>query len=310
MDIQTLHQSLRELPNASVGPSTSQVQRLAELVDGDAPLQPFLEHLLPLLCELFGGVSAVVWMKAQGAPGAVFGVRYRFDELLSTIPEQTQHEKLVQIAWRQKQPMIAEPTKQKRKSIRKDDENPTAHPLLFSPVLHMGDPLALIEIVMPPAEEPLSQAQRKIYLKVAQLICERVYSGLRQRMAIPLATIQQAAEHVQQLGEEVVALQLQIQKRIEAKLQQFHGWSFGSLSENQAFAKMIHKLLDSYGLRAKCPECGNPAILRCLRAGNAKNGAFVFDHYLENGRTFHGGPTTVPLIRIVPKPARRTASSS
>jgi hypothetical protein len=309
MDIQTLQESLRELPNATIGPNVSQVKKLAELVDGDAPLQPFLEQLLPLLCELVGGISAVVWMKAQGAPGAVFGVRYKFEEVINTVPEQTQHEKLVQIAWRQKQPMIAEPTMEKLKSKSKDGQNPTGHPLLLSPVLHMGEPLALIEIVLPSSDDSFSQTQRKIYLKVLQLICERVYSGLRQRMAIPLATIQQAAEHVQQLGEEVVALQLQIQKRIEAKLHQFRGWSFGTLSENQAFARMIHKLLDSYGLRAKCPECGNPAILRCLRAGNAKNGAFVFDHYLENGRTFHGGPTTVPLIRVVPKPARRSAST-
>ena len=99
MDIQTLHESLRELPNATVGPSVSQVKKLAELVDGDAPLQPFLEQLLPLLCELFGGISAVVWMKAQGAPGAVFGVRYKFEEVINTVPEQTQHEKLVQIAY-------------------------------------------------------------------------------------------------------------------------------------------------------------------------------------------------------------------
>jgi hypothetical protein len=112
------------------------------------------------------------------------------------------------------------------------------------------------------------------------------------------------------LSEEIGVLQQQIRRIIEGRVQQFHGWAFGSLEENQRLAKMIHQLLDNHGLRVECPECGYPSILRCLRAGNAKHGVFVYDHYLESGRTFHGGPTTVPLIRVVNKPVRRTAVSS
>ena len=306
MDVQTLQQALQDLPNATVGPTISQVKKLGKLIDSDVPLQSFLEQLLPQLCDLFGGIAAVAWMKAQGAPGAVFGVRYRMDQVLATNADQNQHERLVQIAWQQKQPVLAEPAA-KNKSSNVRNENPTGRSLLFGPVLHLGEPIALLEVVLDELRSPLSAAQRQLYLRGAQLVSERVYGGLRQRMNVPAATLPQAAEHIRQLTQDVHSLQQQILRSIEVRLQQFRGWSFASLAENQAFAKMVHQMLDSHGLRVECPECGNPAILRCLSAGNAKNGAFVFDHYLESGRTFHGGPTTVPLIKVVPKPARRAA---
>lgn len=308
MDIQILQQALQDLPNAAVGPSTSQVKKLGKLIDGDVPLQSFLEQLLPQLCDLFGGIAAVAWMKAHGAPGAVFGVRYKMEEVVSSVAEQKKHERLVQIAWQQRQPMLAEPTE--KRNGKAGDENPTSYPLLFSPVLHLGEPIALLEIVLQELAKPATQTERQLYLRGAKLVGERVYGGLRQRMSVPATTIKQAAEQIQQLAGDVQSIQQQILRTIETRLQQFHGWSFESLAENQAFAKMVHQILDSHGLRVECPECGSPAILRCLRAGNAKNGAFVFDHYLDSGRTFHGGPTTVPLIKVVNKPARRTAALS
>ncbi len=304
----SLHQALQEMPHEQGGgPSAVQVKRLAKLIDGDLPLQSFLEQLLPALCELFPAKAAVAWLRAQGAPGAIFGVRYRMDDLLSTASEQKKHERLVQLAWSQKQAMLAEPTaaSSRRASSDAPPNNPTGHQLLFGPVLHLGEPIALLEIVMQESTRALSPAQRKLYLRGIQLVAERVYSGLRSRMSMPAATLEHAAQQIEQIVAQTESLQQQIRQNIETRLQQFHGWSFGSLEENQQFAKSVHQLLDSYGLRAQCPECQNPAILRCLGAGNAKHGVFVFDHYLESGRTFHGGPTTVPLIRVVPKPARR-----
>lgn len=307
MDLQLLQQALEELPRAEVGPSVAQVRRLGELIDGELPLQSFLEQLLPELTQLLGGVAAVTWLKAQGAPGAVFGVRYRMEGVLGTITEQKKHERLVQIAWQQRQPMLAEPT---HKSPDDAHDNPTEHTLLFGPVLHAGNPIALLELVLAKSEQPLTQPEKRLYLQAIRLIAERVYGGLRQRMAMPEPTLHQAVEQMNQLAAEIHSMQQQIVRSIESRLQQFHGWAFSSLVENQAFAKMVHQILDSHGLRVQCPECKSPAILRCLRAGNAKNGVFVFDHYLENGRTFHGGPTTVPLIKVVNKPARRAALSN
>lgn len=307
---QSIQKALKDLPSDSGGPSVSQVRQLGTLIDSDMPLQSFLELLLPEVTQLFGGVAAVAWMKAEGASDAVFGVRYRMDSLLKSIAEHKKHDRLVQLAWTQKQSILAEPTSTQNKDKATAHNNPTGHPLLFGPVLHMGDPIALLEVVLPESQRQFSQKQRQLYLRGIQLIADRIYGGLSRRMTLPAATISQATTQLESLATEVNSMQQQIVQSIEARLQRFHRWSFGSLAENQSFAKMVHQLLDSHGLRVACPECGNAAILRCLRSGNAKNGAFVFDHYLDTGRTFHGGPTTVPLIRVVNKPARRAALSN
>ncbi len=228
------------------------------------------------------------------------------DDLINTANEQKKHERLVQLAWTQKQVMLAEPSTHGRRGGQDgNSSSPTAHPLLFGPIVHLGETIALLELVLSETQQGLTAAQRKLYLRGIHLISDRVYGGLSRRMAMPAATIEQATHQLDQLVSETEALQQQIRNHIETRLQQFHGWTFGSLDENQRFAKMVHQILDAHGLRAQCPECGHPAILRCLGAGNAKHGVFVFDHYLESGRTFHGGPTTVPLIRVVAKPARR-----
>ncbi len=252
-------------------------------------------------------------MRTQGPQGAVFGVRYRMDQVLGSPAEQKKHERLVQLAWQQRQAMLAEPSGQNaraEKALAGGMNNPTGHPLLFGPILHYAEPIALLEIVLPARTQAFTQSQRQMYLRCVQLVAERVYGGLRSRMALPAANIGQAAEQLNQLSNDVHSIQQQIRTTIEARLRQFYGWSFASLAENQEFAKQVHQLLDSHGMRVECPECGHAAILRCLRAGNAKHGAFVFDHYLDSGRTFHGGPSTVPLIRVVAKPARRIALSN
>lgn len=306
-----IEQTFAELPNSNG--STDQVRLLADLIDSDLPLQSFLEQLLPQLCSLYKAPAAVAWMKTQGA---VFGVRYRMEAFLSTIAEQKRHERLVQIVWQQKQPTLAEPTEPTNsgtpENIATDSSgeanNPTSHRLLFAPIVHLGEPIALLEIVLPAHSEPLNATSRQLFLRSAKLVAERVYGGLKNRMTMPAANVSRAEAELGKLSSDILMLHQQIQKTIEARLAQFQGWTFGSLGENQEFAKMVHQILESHGLRVVCPECGNPAILRCLRAGNAKNGVFVFDHYLDSGRTFHGGPTTVPLLKVIAKPARRGAS--
>lgn len=336
-DQQTLQDALGELPKVERPPSIEQVKKLGELLDGDLPLQSLLERLLPEVTSIFGGIAAVAWMKAQGAPGAVFGIRYNMEGVVDTVTQQKKHERLVQIAWKQRQPLLAEPTThrgvqsaqqvsdqnevtdsgQSTSQVSNSDaqqdaseQNPTKHSLLFGPILHAGESIALLEIVLDEFDTPLTQAEKHLYLRAVQLTSERIYGGLRKRMTLPDPTLQQAVDHLGHLTQEIQSLQTQIVRSIETSLQRFYGWTFASLSEKQAFAKLVHKILDSHGLRVQCPECGHPAILRCLRAGNAKHGAFVFDHYLETGRTFHGGLTTVPRLKVVAKPARRAALSN
>ncbi|GAB5402445.1 MAG: hypothetical protein Aurels2KO_06760 [Aureliella sp.] len=336
---QSLQQSLDELPSDLVGEAGARVRQLGQLVDGDLPLQSFLERLLPELTELLHGEAAVIWMRAEGASGAVFGVRYKMDAIVDSIAGQKKHERLVQLAWQQKQALLAEPASRARKPLSEetasghqpaDSENPpqatrdgattnqrqaqsanaTGRCILFAPVLHLGEPIALIEIVLDASHSELRREKRHLYLQGAQLIAERIYGGLKRRMTLPAATMSRAHEELSAITDEVNALQQQILLQIERRLQSMKGWAFESLKENQAFAKSVHQLLDSHGLRVICPECGSPAILRCLRAGNAKHGAFAFDHYLDTGRTFHGGSTTVPMLRVVKKPARRAALSN
>lgn len=304
---QLLEEVLVQLPGASQ--ATHPVGQLAGLVDGELPLQGFIEQLLPLLCELYSAPAAVAWLKSQGA---VFGVRYRMDKLLATVAQQQKHERLVQFAWQHKHAMLVEPALQAKdgNSIESQSNNPTDHRLLFAPIIHLTEPMALLEVVLPQLELELKAPQKQLYLRSLQLVAERVYGGLRRRMQLPQPQLAQASRELQSLTAELHAVQSQIKRTIEARLAQFQGWSFGSLAENQEFAKMLHQLLEACGMRVVCPECGHPAILRCLRVGNAKHGAFVFDHYLETGRTFHGGPTTVPLLKVIAKPARRTGTAS
>lgn len=123
-------------------------------------------------------------------------------------------------------------------------------------------------------------------------------------------SIAHANAGLERLGQQITGIQRSIRSAIEDYLHQHHGGTFGSFDDNLQFVRGVQKLLDAHGLRVRCPECGHPAILRCARNASARSGVFVFDHYLPDGRTFHGGGAALPILRIVAKPARRKPSSS
>jgi hypothetical protein len=225
MSFQLLEDTLQDLPNRSAAAQSSCVQKLSDLIEGDLPLQPFLERLLPQVCELFSAVAGVAWLRAHAAQGAVFGVPYNMDRIVQTALDQKKHERLVQLAWQQRQPMLAEP--QTGPASRTAPSNPTRHALLFSPVMHFGEPIALVELVLQENISPLAANQKKLLLRGIQLIAERVHDGLRQRMTLPGASIDQAVDQVRLLSEEISVQQQQIRRTIEARIQQFHGWAFG-----------------------------------------------------------------------------------
>ena len=298
----TLLQALAELPHS--GESNRSLDRLAELMDGELPLQDFLEQLLPPLCRLYGASAAVVWLKSQDA---VFGVRYGMDDLLAGVAQQKHHERLVQFVWQQQRAMLVEPAQASAEADMASTSNPTQRRLLFGPVLHLNEPIALLEIVLAADSAPASASQKQRYLRSIQLLAAKVYSGLKPRMIMPAAPWSRAREELARLTADLQTIKHQLQTAIEHRLTQFQGWSFGSLADNQEFAKSVQAILEAHGLRVLCTECGQPAILRCLRAGNSKHGVFVFDHYLDKGRTFHGGPASIPLLKVVAKPPRRGA---
>ncbi len=231
MSTDTLEHALQELPGGQTLPTSTHVKRLAQLIDGEQPLQPFLEQLVPQLADMFSAVAGVAWLKAHAAGDAIFGVPFQMDRVIQSPLDQKKHEKLVQLAWQQRQPMMAEPQvapgKKSASTKSTSPANPTSHALLFGPVMHFGEPIALIELVLPTLDVPLSPDQKKLFLRSIQLIGERVHGGLKQRMSLPAATIHQAVEQVRLLSEEIAGLQQQIRRTIEARIQMFHGWSFG-----------------------------------------------------------------------------------
>ena len=99
-------------------------------------------------------------------------------------------------------------------------------------------------------------------------------------------------------------------RKIERQLEMLAGTRLDTLEDNQMIAKYLQRLLDSHGFRVRCPECGEPAVMRCLASGNTLSGSFVFDHVLSQGRTFHGGRSAIPKLEVVSKPIRKTSPLS
>lgn len=115
----------------------------------------------------------------------------------------------------------------------------------------------------------------------------------------------EAETALRDLNQELNRLQRTIRLAIQEQLSKMEGRSFDDLQKNRELADSIHQLLDSHGLRVCCLECGHPAILRVSPRGDS-SGVFVFDHTIEGKRTFHGGRKTVPIIRLVAKPPRKS----
>lgn len=129
-------------------------------------------------------------------------------------------------------------------------------------------------------------------------------------MNVPTASLAAATDAMEQLTQQLNHIQRSIRQAIEAYLHSMAGQSFGSVAENQQFVRLVQALLESHGLRVRCPECGHPAILRCSRSGGSAGGVFVFDHYIQGRRTFHGGGSIVPKVSVIAKPARHSASAA
>jgi hypothetical protein len=168
-------------------------------------------------------------------------------------------------------------------------------------------------VVEPPAAttsgEGLAGQPPAAYGRALAATLAIVQPALLRRMQIKAIPLEQAEAGLRQVQQQIAGIQRSIRLAIERYLQQLTGATFGSLEENQQFVKGLQRLLDSHGLRVRCPECGHPAILRCARNAAISSGAFVFDHYLPEGRTFHGGGRTLPALRTVAKPSRRKSSS-
>jgi hypothetical protein len=118
-------------------------------------------------------------------------------------------------------------------------------------------------------------------------------------------TVEVVGTQLASLQQKMNRLHRTVRLTIEAELASFAGLSFGTLAANEEVVAMIHDVLESHGLRVQCPECGHPAILRCSGRPGVASGVFVLDHSIEGRRTFHGGYSALPELRLVAKPRRR-----
>lgn len=213
------------------------------------------------------------------------------------------HQRLIAYAIGQQQSLVVQPFS--APGLKSGVSNPTDSVLLLAPVRFQNREVAVLEIVLGP--KPLRRPHETLleaYLQWLEWLSDNLQRGIARYF--PAENLMELANaQLDRAASDVAAIQLQIRESLEASLSRLTGANFGTLDANQSIAKRIHELLDSKGLRVQCPECGAPAILRCQKAGNSKTGAFMFDHYLDSGRTFHGGSSVVPAIVVVSKPPRR-----
>jgi hypothetical protein len=177
------------------------------------------------------------------------------------------------------------------------------------PIVHQESALALVELFLGPTPQrgqtPLLRGKYVEWLEyLVGILCD----GIERRFLAAGKPLQAALLSLDAAAEEAERHQGEIRKGLERTLHMLAGQNFGTLQANQELAGRVHQLLESKGLRVKCPECGAPAILRCQGTGNSRTGVFLFDHYLESGRTFHGGPTTFPCVTVIAKLPRRRRS--
>lgn len=283
----------------------SHYRAIVRLPRSRGDLQGFLEDYLMHVVQLYAATAGAIWFRTP-QPGVVTAkVAQGLGQLPLTEDTSAAHDQLVQFALSQDRSFLVRPYSAAERSAAAS--NPTDSFVLFGPVDHQGERIAVVELFLGPhPTRGRTAAERNRYVLWLDHLIGFLCQGIEQRLLRKSAPLPPALEQLGAATHEAAALQEQIRQNLERQLQAFEGWNFGSLTDNQAFTARVHALLEQFGLRARCPQCGSPAILRCQNAGNAKQGAFLFDHTLSSGRTFHGGSTSFPKLELLARPKRRT----
>ena len=285
------------------------VSELSNLPDKHDELSFFLSAFASHVADLFAANSVAIWFQSAKDTSVTRKVDVGWQNLaLDTVTEEA-HDQLIRFAVQSVNPLVAKPFSPP--VAGSGVSNPTDSYLLLSPAKFDSSNASVLEIALGP--KPLRnphEALMSSYLQWMDWLREILQTGMqhcfeKQVIAREISDHADALSALEETAELVEKIQSQIRDQIEQTINLFAGQNFGSLAANQAVVKQVHALLDSKGLRVKCPECGAAAILRCQKAGNSKHGAFMFDHYLDSGRTFHGGQTVFPLVEVVAKPPRR-----
>lgn len=298
MNHAALIETLRPLPRAGRVRIGAQLDRLRRICDDTQPLETFLEEVLDVLRRVFGAAGGSFWFRTPGALGLQPAARVGFDDLAFSADEIALLDESVVALWNSSEPLA-----------ECFEELPAA--MLVGPLHSPREPLGVFQLVITDVHQSWGDdwsTRSAVYLPALRSVLVAIQPEMLRRMRVSTVSLAEAHQGLERLGQQIHGIQRSIRLAIEHYLHQHAGAIFGSFDDNLQFVRSIQKLLDSHGLRVRCPECGHPAILRCARNASARCGVFVFDHYLPSGRTFHGGGAALPTLRVVAKPERRKAS--
>lgn len=282
----------------------SHYRHLARLPKSAADLQAFLDAYLEHVVDLYAATAGAIWFRTPDGDQLTWKTQVAFERLGIEKDLAAPHQRLLQFATTRRRSFLVKPFSAPARQAAVS--NPTDSFLVLGPVVHNGESLAVVELALGPT--PLrgrTAAERNRYVLWLDHLLGFLCEGIELRFLRKAAPLAPALKQLSVAAQSAAETRAAIMRGLEQQLAVFSGWSFGSLEDNQSFTANVHELLDQHGLRVSCPQCGHPAILRCQNAGNAKAGVFLYDHTLDTGRTFHGGPTTFPPLTLVPRPQRR-----
>ena len=280
---------------------------LTQLPGAPTDLQQFLDDYLEHVVQLYAATAGAIWFRVPEQDSLSLKSSLNFEQLGLEGELFDGHGALLQYSLNRTRSFLVAPFSAPESLAAVS--NPTDSYILVGPVDNGGERLGIVELFLGPTPARGQTADvRERYALWLDHVLTYLCQGIGLRYLGSAAPLQPALVNLAATRSEIDAFKDAIRRSLEVTLNSYAGMSFGSLRNNQAFTRAVHELLENYGLRIACPECGAPAILRCQPVGNAKTGAFLYDHYLETGRTFHGGPTAFPSVRVVPKPPRRRAN--
>lgn len=120
--------------------------------------------------------------------------------------------------------------------------------------------------------------------------------------------LQEALTALNQAQDNLLAMQWEIARAVEATLNMFTSRSMGSKEANKIFATSVNELLRRCAVRLVCSKCEAPAVLFLYTAGKTRHGSFQFEHPLPEDKrvggrlrhTRHGGSKVVPTLSVIP----------
>lgn len=285
------------------------LRSLEKLVARSMSFPAFLDAYLHCLMEIYAATAAAIWVREKDRASLRLQAQINFSALGLEGGLEEEHGKLLQYALRRSppDPFLVKPYS--AAAARAAASNPTDSFVVLGPVDNRGDVVAVVELFLGPkparARTARDQDSYVVLLKrLIWLLCRRVEREL-DRDAGPVETLTRVTGQIATCRQEIELHQAAIRRSVENTVRGLAGLNCGTFDANRAAAKSVQQLLAENGLRVTCPECGEPAILRCQRAGNSKAGVFQFDHVVAGRRTFHGGSTSFPLVTVTPTPPRR-----